>query len=227
MGKISAKESIARLVKVCKAKSLQHVVISPGSRNAALTISFANDPFFDCLNIPDERVAAFFALGIAQQTRKPTIIICTSGTAGLNYAPAIAEAYYQKVPLLVLTADRPLEWVDQRAGQTMKQRDMYANYIKKSFELFEEPKQQEHLWFNDRIVNEAINLASSGSNGPVHINVPMREPLYEMTEADDIIDPKIIHYQDPDRSIQTTYVNELKEEWSKAKKVLLVIGCEC
>jgi len=224
MGKISAKESIARLVKVCKAKSLEHVVISPGSRNAALTISFAEDSFFDCLNIPDERVAAFFALGIAQSTQKPAILICTSGTAGLNYAPAIAEAYYQKVPLLILTADRPLEWVDQRAGQTMKQRDMYANYIKKSYELFEEPKQQEHLWYNDRIINEAINIASSGSKGPVHINVPMREPLYEMIDAEEIIEPKIIHFKDPDRSINYTYVNEIKEEWSKAKRVLIVVG---
>ena len=224
MGKISAKESIARLVKICKAKGLRQVVISPGSRNAALTLSFASEPSFDCLNIPDERVAAFFALGIAQCTGRPTILICTSGTAGLNYAPAIAEAYYQKVPLLVLTADRPIEWVDQRAGQTMKQRDMYANYIKKSFELFEEPKQEEHLWFNDRIVNEAINISVSGSCGPVHINVPMREPLYELSDADQVIEPKIIQYQDPDRSIQGTYVNDIKEEWSKAQRVLVVVG---
>jgi len=197
MAKISAKQSIARLVKICKAKSLKQVVISPGSRNAALTLSFAEDDFFDCINIPDERVAAFFAVGIAQISKVPTILVCTSGTAGLNYAPAIAEAYYQKVPLLVLTADRPIEWVDQRAGQTMKQRDMYANYVKKSFELFEEPKQLEHLWFNDRIVNEAINVASSGAQGPVHINVPMREPLYELIESESVNEPKIIHYQDP------------------------------
>ncbi len=224
MAKISAKQSIARLVKICKAKDLRHVVISPGSRNAALTLSFAEEPFFDCLNIPDERVAAFFALGMAQRLGKPVILICTSGTAGLNYAPAIAEAYYQKVPLLILTADRPIEWVDQRAGQTMKQRDMYANYIKKSFELFEEPKQQEHLWFNDRIVNEAINLASSGSKGPVHINVPMREPLYDMIEASEVVEPKVIKYREPDRSINGTYVNELKEEWYKANRVLVIVG---
>jgi len=224
MTKISAKESIARLVMICKAKGLKHVIISPGSRNAALTISFAEDSFFDCLNVPDERVAAFMALGISQFTGVPTILVCTSGTAGLNYAPAIAEAYYQKVPLLVLTADRPIEWVDQRAGQTMKQRDMYANYIKKSFELFEEPKQPEHLWFNDRIVNEAINLASSGSLAPVHINVPMREPLYEVIAADEITAPKIIKYQDPQRSIHDTYVNEIKEEWTRAQKVLVIIG---
>ena len=224
MAKISAKESIARLVKICKAKGLKHVVISPGSRNAALTLSFAEDDYFDCLNIPDERVAAFFALGMSQKTGRPTILVCTSGTAGLNYAPAIAEAYYQKVPLLVLTADRPIEWIDQRAGQTMKQRDVYANYIKKSFELFEEPKQEEHLWFNDRIVNEAINTASSGLKGPVHINVPMREPLYELVEADRILPPKIISYRDPDRSVDTTYVNELKEEWQRAQKILVIIG---
>ncbi len=226
--KTSAKESIARLVKICGMKGLTHVIISPGSRNAALTLSFAEDPRFDCLNIPDERVAAFFALGMAQKLKRPVILCCTSGTAALNYAPAIAEAYHQKVPLLVLTADRPIEWLDQRAGQTMKQKDVYANYIKKSFELFEEPRQEEHLWFNDRIVNEAINEASGigaeSAPGPVHINVPMREPLYEMVDASGITIPKIISRADTSTVLSESLMAEITSEWTNYKGVLIIVG---
>ncbi len=220
----SAKESIARLVKICAIKGIKYVVISPGSRNAALTLSFAEDPRFDCLNIADERVAAFFAMGIAQKTKQPVILCCTSGTAALNYAPAIAEAYHQKIPLLILTADRPIEWIDQRAGQTMKQKNLYANYIKKSFELFEEPKQQEHLWFNDRIVNEAINISTTGSHGPVHINVPMREPLYELVPASTFADPKIINKPKLKLELSILALSEIRKEWAGYKSVLVIVG---
>ena len=220
----SAKESIARLVKICALKEIRYVVISPGSRNAALTLSFAEDPRFECLNIADERVAAFFAMGIAQKLKQPVILCCTSGTAALNYAPAIAEAYHQKIPLLVLTADRPIEWIDQRAGQTMKQKDLYANYIKKSFELFEEPKQPEHLWFNDRIVNEAINITTTGAHGPVHINVPMREPLYELVPSSTFADPKIIKKPKLKLELSTEALNEIRKEWADYKGVMVIVG---
>ncbi len=220
----SAKESIARLVKICALKGIRYVVISPGSRNAALTLSFAEDRRFDCLNIADERVAAFFAMGMAQKLKQPVILCCTSGTAALNYAPAIAEAYHQKIPLLILTADRPIEWIDQRAGQTMKQKDLYANYIKKSFELFEEPKQPEHLWFNDRIVNEAINITTSGAHGPVHINVPMREPLYDLVPASTFADPKIIKKPKLKLELSTEAILDIRKEWSDYKGVLVIVG---
>lgn len=220
----SAKESIARLVKICALKGIRYVVISPGSRNAALTLSFAEDPRFDCLNIADERVAAFFAMGMAQKLKQPVILCCTSGTAALNYAPAIAEAYHQKIPLLILTADRPIEWIDQRAGQTMRQKDLYANYIKKSFELFEEPKQPEHLWFNDRIVNEAINITTTGAHGPVHINVPMREPLYELMPASTFADPKIIKKAKLKLELSTEALLEIRKEWAAYKGVLVIVG---
>lgn len=220
----SAKESIARLVKICALKGIRYVVISPGSRNAALTLSFAEDPRFECLNIADERVAAFFAMGMAQKLKEPVVLCCTSGTAALNYAPAIAEAYHQKIPLLILTADRPIEWIDQRAGQTMKQKDLYANYIKRSFELFEEPKQAEHLWFNDRIVNEAINITTTGAHGPVHINVPMREPLYELVPASTFPDPKIIKKSKLKLELSTEALIEIRKEWAEYKGVLVIVG---
>jgi len=99
------------VVQLCKAKNIQHIVLSPGSRNAPLTIGFTHDPFFKCYSIVDERCAAFFALGIAQQIQQPVAMVCTSGSALLNYYPAIAEAFYSNIPLVVLSADRPNIWL--------------------------------------------------------------------------------------------------------------------
>ena len=129
----SDKKSAALIAEIFVLKDLQHIVISPGSRNAPLILSFANNPSIKAISIVDERSAAFFALGMAQQTKKPVAIACTSGTAALNYAPAIAEAYYQKVPLLVLTADRPADLIDQGEGQTIRQKKLYKNYKRTPF----------------------------------------------------------------------------------------------
>ncbi|NNF86395.1 MAG: 2-succinyl-5-enolpyruvyl-6-hydroxy-3-cyclohexene-1-carboxylate synthase, partial [Winogradskyella sp.] len=95
------------VVQACKINEIRHVVISPGSRSAPLTIGFTADDFFKCYSIVDERCAAFFALGIAQQLKRPVALVCTSGSALLNYYPAISEAYYSNIPLVVLSADRP------------------------------------------------------------------------------------------------------------------------
>ena len=94
------------IIEICLAKGITNIIISPGSRNAPLTIGFAQNPNFTCYSIADERCAAFFALGIAQQIKKPTAIICTSGSALLNYYPAFAEAFYSQIPLIVISADR-------------------------------------------------------------------------------------------------------------------------
>lgn len=224
MAKTSSKESIARLVKICALKGIQHVVISPGSRNAPLTLSFAENSHFNCLNIPDERVAAFYAMGMAQRLASPVIICCTSGSAALNYAPAIAEAYYQKIPLVVLTADRPVEWLDQRAGQTMRQKDVFKNYIKKSFEIIQEASSPEHLWYNDRIVNEAINMATTGAMGPVHINVPLREPLYDLVPEESIPTPKIIHQSQVESQLTSSSQSAIMNQWREFSSVLVIIG---
>ena len=125
----SAKRNVRALVFLAKAKGIKHVVFSPGSRNAPLVIGFANDPHFKCITVHDERSAAFVALGMAQASSMPVIICCTSGSAAANYYPAIAEAFYQKVPLVALTADRPSEWVDQGDGQTIRQENLFDNHI--------------------------------------------------------------------------------------------------
>ena len=122
----SDKAGIALLAEIFVKKGMEHIVISPGSRNAPVILSFAQHPQIKAISIIDERSAAFFALGMAQQSKQTVAITCTSGSAALNYAPAIAEAYYQKIPLLVLTADRPQELVDQGDGQTIRQQNVYV-----------------------------------------------------------------------------------------------------
>jgi 2-succinyl-5-enolpyruvyl-6-hydroxy-3-cyclohexene-1-carboxylate synthase len=157
---------------------LRYVVLSPGSRPAPLTIAFARHEGFIKRVIPDERSAAFTALGIAKATRTPVVLVCTSGSAGLNYAPAVAEAYYSGVPLLVVTADRPPEWIDQQDGQTIRQQQLYGTHVKAFYQLpdsFEIPEKQRHAM---RSWNMAIHTCVEGYPGPVHINVPLREPFY-------------------------------------------------
>ncbi len=219
----SAKESISRLAAILKAKGIQNVVFSPGSRNAPLIISIANDPYFTCYNIPDERSAAFFAMGIGLATRQPVVICCTSGSAAINYGPAISEAYYQKIPLIILTADRPQEWIDQRAGQTIRQTDLYRNYIKFSTQLRQEVHDQDDLWYNDRLINQAIETATSGGDGPVHINVPLKEPLYDQVEsyADS---PKLISKSKTHASLSNTRIEELRSQFDSHEKVLVICG---
>ena len=221
---LSAKISIANAVTICAEKGLCYAVISPGSRNAPLTISLDEHPKIECLNIPDERVAGFFALGLAQQIAKPVIICCTSGSAVLNYAPAIAEAFYQKIPLLILTADRPTEWIDQRAGQTMRQKDVFQNYVKASFEMMGEAEQKDHLWYNDRIVNQAIDLTTLDGCGPVHVNFPLRQPLYDCIDIQQLKLPKIVTSIQRKNVLPASAIKELNEDWGNHKSVLVIIG---
>lgn len=117
------------VIQLCKAKGIKHIILSPGSRNAPLTIGFTHDPFFESYSVVDERCAAFFALGIAQKTQEPTAVVCTSGSALLNYYPAVAEAFYSNIPLVVLSADRPKHLIGIGDGQTINQKNVFENHI--------------------------------------------------------------------------------------------------
>ena len=204
------------VVQLCKAKNIQHIVLSPGSRNAPLTIGFSHDPFFNCYSIVDERCAAFFALGIAQQIQEPVAVVCTSGSALLNYYPAVAEAFYSNIPLVILSADRPKHLVGIGDGQTINQEDVFKNHIlysanlkqdlseENKLELEELPllkniknKLEKYLGLqrtiqqhNDEQINAAINTSIS-QKGPIHINVPFNEPLYDMVD-ELVVNPKVI-----------------------------------
>ncbi len=169
-------QQVNHLPVICAQYGVEDVIVSPGSRSAPLTLAFYRYNKFKLRVVVDERSAAFIALGIAQQKRKPVVLICTSGTASLNYAPAIAEAYFQKVPLLILTADRPPELVGNQDGQTIFQQEIYGRHVKASYQLPDTYTAQtkDHI----HAVKAALHNAVFPDAGPVHVNVPLREPLY-------------------------------------------------
>lgn len=218
----SDKKGVTTLVETLVQKGLRHVVLSPGSRNAPLSLSFYHHPDMECLVIPDERSAAYFALGMAQQYRKPVAIVCTSGTAALNYAPAIAEAYYQKIPLLILTADRPVAWIDQADGQTIRQRDVFMNYCKNNFEVSGDGDSQEDLWFTRRIVSRAYDETMVNGIGPIHINIPLSEPLYNRSEKLPAI--KAINTILPHSRMAENDLQQLAERWNSSSKKIILSG---
>jgi 2-succinyl-5-enolpyruvyl-6-hydroxy-3-cyclohexene-1-carboxylate synthase len=212
------------LAAIAAAKGMKYAVISSGSRNAPLAIAFDAQKEIECLSIIDERSAAFFALGIAQQTNSPVAIICTSGSAALNYAPAIAEAYYQNIPLIVITADRPPEWIDQDDGQTINQQNIYSNYCKASFNLPVEPSHSDDLWYAQRAISEAFNTATErGNEGPVHLNVPLREPLYKEVEKIEVA-YKIIDAPTIQKHLSKETEKKLLDVWNNAKSKMLICG---
>ena len=221
----SNKKVVRNLIEICAAKGIEYVIISPGSRNAPLNISFNEDKRFKCMSVPDERVAAFIALGIGQQTQKPAIIICTSGTAALNYAPAIAEAFYQQIPMLVVTADRPKEWTEQGNGQTINQTNVFANYIKKSYDLPVDFSHRNDEWFANRVISEAIEQTMNyGTFAPVHINIPFREPLYGMKDYTQQPLPKIIQTVPTKAHFTRQAIEDLKTIWDKSERILILAG---
>ncbi|MFA5298242.1 MAG: 2-succinyl-5-enolpyruvyl-6-hydroxy-3-cyclohexene-1-carboxylic-acid synthase [Lutibacter sp.] len=172
------KKELAKLVIAsCIANEIEHVIISPGSRNAPLIIGFNASNRIHIESVVDERCAAFFALGIAQQTRKPVALACTSGSALLNYYPAIAEAFYSNIPLVIISADRPTHLIDVGDGQTIRQENVFKNHILFSANLGNGNEQE--------LIEKALQIAIT-EKGPVHINVPFDEPLYEKISAEKI-----------------------------------------
>src|SRR5690554_696669 len=196
----SEKRSVLQLVALLKAHGITDVVLCPGSRNAPLIHSLATDKDFTCYSIVDERSAGFFALGVIQARQRPAAVCCTSGTAALNMGPAVAEAFYQQLPLLVITADRPPAWIGQMDGQTIPQTGLFGKLVRHSVQLPEikafydetnsrissnsEANYNEEEWHCNRLINEAILSLDNGIKGPTHINIPLSEPLFGFhTEA--------------------------------------------
>jgi 2-succinyl-5-enolpyruvyl-6-hydroxy-3-cyclohexene-1-carboxylate synthase len=175
------KIQVAALAEVCRIRGIREVVFSPGSRSAPLVIAFSAMADIKSYVLADERSAGFFALGIAQQHRRPVAVVCTSGTAVLNLAPAICEAYYQQIPLLILTADRPAASIDTGENQTINQTEIFANYIKASYTL------PDTLAEAVTVTCAAIGQTITGAQGPVHINIPLAEPLYGQAESTSLL----------------------------------------
>lgn len=212
--KIALAQSI---IEILSAKGIINIIISPGSRNAPLTIGFAQNPNFKCYSIADERCAAFFALGIAQQTQKPTALVCTSGSALLNYYPAVAEAFYSQIPLIVISADRPQSKIDIGDGQTIRQENVFANHSVFNANLTEDASEE-----NDLKINLAIETAIL-KKGPVHINAPFEEPLYETTETLSV-HPKITDLQLEETVQKIDNSEEFVSVWNTAKRKLILVG---
>jgi len=223
---------------LCKAKNIKHIVLSPGSRNAPLTIGFTHNPFFKCYSIVDERCAGFFALGIAQQLQEPVAVVCTSGSALLNYYPAVSEAFYSNIPLVVLSADRPQSRISIGDGQTINQQNIYANHIVYSANLTEDLdenvsdtenssirdgniyQQSVIQQKNEDAINEALNMAIV-NQGPVHINVPFNEPLYGSVETLSVAPKnKVISKKD----FKAEDLSSFKSDWKAAKRKLVLVG---
>lgn len=203
------------VIEIFRQKEIQHIVISPGSRNAPLTMGFTNQEGFTCYSIADERCAAFFALGLAQQLQKPVAVVCTSGSAVLNYYPAVAEAYYSQIPLLIVSADRPKSKIDIGDGQTIRQENVFANHIVFSANLTENASEQ-----NDNLIVSAIETALF-QKGPAHINVPFEEPLYET-----LLEPTYIPKLTFSTIEEIEFILDAKfiSEWQSAKKKLILVG---
>ena len=210
------------LARFCAAKGVKHAVISPGSRSAPLVIAFHDQPEIQCLQVIDERSAAYFALGMAQQLHAPVVLICTSGSAVLNYGPAIAEAFYQRVPLLVITADRPEEWVDQGEGQAIRQQGVLALHMKRSVQLPRDPADDLSRWHCGRLINEAIDATLLPVPGPVHVNVPFAEPLYGTTEVAGT--SRVIAQALTESFILPEQARWFVQQLSVSKKVMMLAG---
>ena len=208
------KELAQIIIAACRQFEIQTVVISPGSRNAPLTIGFSNHKDFETLSIVDERCAAFFALGIAQQTLKPVALVCTSGSALLNYYPAIAEAYYSQIPLVVISADRPAHLIDIGDGQTIRQENVFQNHI-----LYSANLKEFDIENTIRTLSKAFSLLRQ-VKGPIHINAPFNEPLYETIAT--MNDFRFIA-EESDLQDTIDYEN-LASQWNSAKKKMILVG---
>ncbi|MEO9209854.1 MAG: 2-succinyl-5-enolpyruvyl-6-hydroxy-3-cyclohexene-1-carboxylic-acid synthase [Ginsengibacter sp.] len=221
--KLSNKKSVQQIVLTLSALGLREVVISPGSRNAPLIISFNRHPEINCTVIRDERSAAFFALGKALELNEPVAIVCTSGSAVLNYAPAIVEAYYLRVPLIVITADRPEIWIGQGDGQTIDQKNIYSNYIRKNY-LLDGDTEDENILLNQvRSLAEGYFIATEKDRGPVHFNVFFNEPLFGLAEAPPFQIPQFPELKN-ERNISDNEIEKLQNSFANSKKVMVLVG---
>lgn len=212
------------LIPLLKAHNIRHIVISPGSRMREFVIAVEEDSFFTTYNVTDERSASYFAMGISQELEVPVVIVCTSSTATTNYVPGVTEAFYQNVPILVLTGDRDPYMLGQQEDQMINQVGMYDRVVRKSVTL---PivKNDFDKWYAERLINEAILELDHHKKGPVHINVPVPAVVYwskdkEITEYPSV---KVINRYEISDAF-TKQLENMRQVLSKKKKILVLAG---
>lgn len=223
-------------IAACKFFGIRRVVISPGSRNAPLSLSFLADPYFECFSIVDERAAAFFGLGMAQQDQKPVALVCTSGSALLNYYPAISEAYFSQISLVVISADRPSYLIDKGYGQTIRQAGVFENHIAYTANLLQDASHAQHAYKaytpqSDRLSQESIESYNTAEiskafqvlkalERPIHLNVPFEEPLYGSVG---VLHTQW-HFSEPKMKHPDVLEKRHVELWKNAKKIMVIVG---
>lgn len=218
--KFSNKLLSQTVTQLCLAKGINKIVISPGSRNAPLTIGFTEYPDFKNFSIVDERCAAFFALGMAQQLQQPVALVCTSGSALLNYFPAVAEAFYSDIPLVILSADRPPELVEIGDGQTIQQENVYGDHVLYAANCKEG---EAHQVYNETEINIALNTAIE-LKGPVHINVPFSEPLYETINDLSIRPQHVSARAFIAENLEENTLDTFLKSWNTSSKKMVLVG---
>lgn len=218
MKQFTTKRSVQILAYLLHKYEIFDIVISPGSRNAPLAIHFSELEEFNCYSIIDERSAAFVGMGMAKATKKPVAITCTSGSAAANYYPAIVEAFYQNIPVLILTADRPRDYVDIFDGQTIRQKDMYQQHSYGDFQLVEDSAENADDE-NFATIKKAIEVCFE-KQGPVHINIPLEEPLYETIS-------ELPRFPPVEKTIKETKFDlpsNLVADWNTSKRIMVLVG---
>lgn len=218
---VTSKYAVQQLAACLQQQSVHNIVISPGSRNAPLTIQFTSDDFFDCYSVVDERSAGFFGLGMAQKTEIPSVLCCTSGSAVVNYYPAIVEAFYQNIPLIVISADRPNRLLDKFDGQTIRQYKVFDSHVFASIDIdgdSDEIPESELVEIQKLIQNCILKKL------PIHINISFEEPLYDFTDSTEIKLTKLPFVEIAEASEKE--VEEFCEAWEKSKRRLVLVGCQ-
>jgi 2-succinyl-5-enolpyruvyl-6-hydroxy-3-cyclohexene-1-carboxylate synthase len=218
-------QAVVNIAELLHQKQITDVIVCPGSRSAPLTLAVARHPRLRVRVMADERSAGFVALGMAQQSKRPVAIICTSGSAVYNLAPAVAEAYFQQVPLLLLTADRPHEWLYQQDGQTIDQVGIFGNQVKRGYDLPADYTHPDTRWFIERTLNEAINLCRLSPAGPVHINVPLREPFYPTPDETFTYEQvRVIDVLTAPPTLSSETWHQLLGAWDGSERILIAVG---
>ncbi len=217
------KKGVRLVAEICRHRGIRKVVFSPGSRSAPLVIAFSNIPEIECIVIPDERVAGYFALGIAQQLGETVAVVCTSGTAVLNLSPAVCEAFYQNTPLLILTADRPEGAVNKGENQAIMQENIFGNHTLSRYQIDGDAisrKEQEEV---TRITNQALDDTMQGYKGPVHVNIHISEPLYGTNSSRLLVD---IGAQKPENKvfIPLKDLQRIKADFATSSKKMILVG---
>lgn len=218
MKKYSSKRSVQILAHLLQQYGISDIIISPGSRNAPLAIHFSEIDSFNCFSIVDERSAAFVGMGMAMSEKKPVVITCTSGSAAANYYPAVTEAFYSNTPLLILTADRPTDYTDIFDGQTIRQNNLFHQHSYGDFQLLEDSKDDAEN-INSETIKKAIELCFE-KRGPVHINIPLEEPLYELVSELPTF-PSVEHTI---RQKEYEMPSNLVADWNTSQRIMILVG---